>query len=239
LDPVFTKLKKVLNHDEFYNEKIKIEIDCDINPNEKAVFEKIINDTVNYEVQGNDEVFEQLFSFDYSPDSLINIDCGFGVGNDDAHCMFLCASMLLYGTTEYYRVLRQFFYFYYKSITLLKLSHPIFDSDYLSMVLIDITDRLFNDNPPLDKYYDNEGLLVKKYYRSFLQRFAKQFLEDDFWGGYNEFAILSSILEIEFLILECSCITEHKTGPKLRDWYFISYLTNGGTEYISKFLKKK
>ena len=159
----------------------------------------------------NDKTIDTKPDFLFAGDMIINfllnnetvnhpmflVDLGEGQdGEELGSCLFLCISKALYGTSGYFYCLRQFFYYYYKNIAELNLTHSYFADDPFAALLLDIIDRVYADKVPPNTIEEDGSVNPEKIPR-ILKELALKYLNPSFWGCYQDTLVFAALFKYD------------------------------------------
>jgi hypothetical protein len=191
----------------------------------------------------DDDVAVQILNSNKKYEDTIDLkDCGSGPRENDGSCMFICISKLMYGTSTYYRGIRQFFYYFYKNVSLLATDHEYF-SDFATVSIVnDLALRYFTKDNSLPKVFkdDNNLVVTAEHCKKFMAKICYKFLMKDFWGSFPDLSLLTSIYQTTFVVFQATSpmIPEILNGS-MRNWNVSFMSTENGLEYARSYIKPK
>ena len=230
---IYNGLKKVFNTDDFMNNPPNVSIDIS---NEKKLG---INENT---IHSDDKIMKEILKHNEQYENLITIkDVGSGPDEDDGSCMFLCVSKVIYGTSSYYRGIRQFFYYLYKNISLLGNDHDYFSNDLNVTFLNDLAsrsiDEVIDDDLPEIFRDTNQDEITPEICKYYFRLYSSSFLFEEFWGSVNDLSILTSIYQQTFNILLATAPLDGLVNNNCREWKLSFNSTDNGNEYIRSYVK--
>ena len=164
----------------------------------------------------------RTISFDYEANDL-----------DSASYLFLLASKIYFGKASYHYIIRQFFYFVYRSLSKLKSTHRFFETVMPTLVQIIIT-RTYSDvmyNQPI--LIDNNGLpeqlkqisdektgkILKMYYKKLLALYSESFLKPTFKSDESDIYMLKDFFKSALRIININSNEDHPVEANYnRQW---------------------
>jgi hypothetical protein len=201
---------------------------------------KIIDNNPNNDI--SESVLQSVFtvfnssmnkSEEEKDEQLFPLDCGNGINKEDSDSLFLSLSLLLYGDRTKHLNLRQFIYFYYRSLSLLSADHPILKSNYMNNLISNALQRLYKNNVPT-KYIninvkDIDGAIAK----DILWELSQKIKNSKFGGDYQDITILSVVFKYNVTICDVKVIEGDSQSAVIK--YQISkYSTANRIDFINK-----
>ena len=138
--------------------------------------------------------------------------------------IFLLASKVFFGSATYHYIIRQFFYFIFKSLSKLRKGHPFFEEVMPALVNLIIKRTYFNSGygltelkqiyslpDTIQEMHDNKtGKVLKMYYSGLLNLYAESFLRSKFQGDECDIYFLKEIFNSSLSIIN---VTSTDTVP--------------------------
>ncbi len=133
---------------------------------------------------------------------------------NEAGYLFLLASKVFYGSAAYHYIIRQFFYFIFRSISKLRSTHPFFNMVMPTFVelIIERTYRnlgygvkdliAINGLPSnIEEIQNDRGRILRIYYNKLLSLYSESFLKKRFKGDESDILFLKTFLNYNLSIV--------------------------------------
>jgi hypothetical protein len=132
--------------------------------------------------------------------------------------LFMLASTAFFGTASYYYIIRQFFYFIYRSLAKLKSTHTFFNTVMPTLATLIINRTYLNSEYDFKRLVTNNGLskslkdisdnksgkILKIYYQKLLAVYSESFLDGNFQGDESDIYFLKEFFNTSFSIIQLS-----------------------------------
>ncbi|MCU0471200.1 MAG: hypothetical protein MUF58_21685 [Arcicella sp.] len=134
--------------------------------------------------------------------------------------LFSLLSKVIFGSASYHYIIRQLFYFIFRSLSKLKSTHPFFDQvmpTLLQMIIkrtylspgFGLIELLENNGLPskIELMYDKSksGRILKMYYKSLLALYSESFLRPKFEADESDIYFFKSFFSTSLLIINIKC----------------------------------
>ncbi len=203
---------------------------CQDNVLQKADIDEKGN-TKTTEITASTQILNALL-FDKSQSQLKSLNWNFSMNDlNPSSYIFLLASKAFFGSASYHYIIRQFFYFVYRSLSMLKSTHQFFTDVMPELANLIIERTYLNDQKygisalisinglPDDVNEMKEaksGKILKMYYKKLLALYSESFLRSKFTGDESDLFIINTFFNYSFSIIE---ITTEDKSPLQSNYY--------------------
>ena len=200
-----------------------------------------IDDEKNQYLVAGTIVFNNLFSNAKEKEDCIYLDAsGTSLIEETQDSLFISASKVIYGSSQFYVNLKGFLSFFYRSLAKLPKEHPYFLRDEFKEEIVSMFEKVLEKEiVPIVHQTDDEETTDKKRRLYILHALALRVTENDYLGSFEDLSIFGSIFQIEFYLLEAKS-TEVALGDlqDKRTWVITRKSLPVVNSVITKLLKE-
>jgi hypothetical protein len=222
---VFENLKVLCNNDDnFIESKTSFDTSDAMTEYLKTQPEELKQELEKYTDNYKDQYNKLDLILQSNPNNKIYVhDYGVGTTSNEGSCSFVHLSKLLYDDTGYYMRIRYFFYFFYRSVSLLDSDH-FYYTRHFNLCMPEFVERIYAPEPSqlfkakkiikslklptkIDSLLDEDDSIKLVYNKKIAKLLSLCFLKRKFWGSNTEFETIAPFFNIEIITL---CLNDLK-----------------------------